>query len=110
MYAPIGLVERNIRKVQDYVKIFFAEENKWNMGVKRVTRVMRFSVSSSAGKAANWVAPWQKHKKNLTDIEYQKKNLTEKVHKSTGETQNEWSLGSDNPKKLKSLKNRKIDK
>ncbi len=45
VHTPIGMVERNIRTLQTFVKLFLLENNTLKQAVRRAIKLMRFSES-----------------------------------------------------------------
>ncbi len=86
------------------MKTFLIEENNLETAVKRATRVLRFTVSSSTNKTPFGIFLGRKPRNlfnNLIDLEHQGKDLAENVYDSTGRHIIQWSSGPENLKKFK---------
>ena len=87
VHTPIGLVERNIRTLEDYVKTFLIENNDLKGAVKRAVKTIRFSWSASLDKTPFECYMGRKPRtvlSNICDLENKGKDLVENVYDKSG--------------------------
>ncbi len=87
IHNAIGTVERSLRTLQDYLKVFLIEDNNLKRAVRRATLTLRKTISKSTGKTPFGIHFGRKHRSILTnviDLENGAKDIVENLYDLRG--------------------------
>ncbi len=82
VHTPIGVVERNIRTIEGYLKSFLLEDNNLKRALSRATKTIRFAWSSSTNRTPFELYHGRKPRtilSNIVDLEPGGKELVENI-------------------------------
>ncbi len=80
VHNAIGTVERNLRTLQEYMKVYLTEKNNLKQAVRRATLLIRKTISKSTGKTPFEIHFGRKHRSlliNVIDLENGAKDIVE---------------------------------
>ncbi len=87
VHTPIRTVERNLRRLESYIKIYLFEDHNFRNAVNRATRMLRFTISKATG-----ATPFEIHFdrnprtifNNLIDLDNDGKGIIENIYDLQG--------------------------